>query len=407
MMRWFSPRHLDLQITHRCNLRCTYCYAGSPEVADTNLGVIRGAVDLLLAGGRSRVRVDLWGGEPLTRPDLVLAAAGLARERGEALGVEVMVSMATNVTLLTPRLVRDLQDAGVWPSLSFEPMGLAPVERVLPGGRSAWPLVERGLDALLQAWRGPLPGVRLTVTPRRVRHLVSEVRWLVEHGFRWFSALPASGAPWGGESTNDLDAALAEVAQELARLIQADPSGAPVFPGLARRAVWQRFDAAHGTGRVGSCGAGATMFAVDTDGTLYPCHRLVGHGPALGSLEHGVTEPDLVRRLAEVTLEGLALPDGWPAGACRPWCVAEHWRAHRDLFVVPPWVCWLNQRLARAAALMVSLVRDEAALDLYLRRFSEGQQDERVLPWLGALQDHEASILDRAMELLGGGGGHG
>lgn len=31
-----------------------------------------------------------------------------------------------------------------------------------------------------------------------------------------------------------------------------------------------------GNVRNNGCGAGRTMFAVDIDGTLYPCHRFVG-----------------------------------------------------------------------------------------------------------------------------------
>lgn len=54
-----------------------------------------------------------------------------------------------------------------------------------------------------------------------------------------------------------------------------------------------------GNVRNNGCGAGRTMFAVDIDGTLYPCHRFVGERKfALGNIWTGSDNSKFLKRCA-------------------------------------------------------------------------------------------------------------
>ena len=63
-----SLRHLELQLTHRCNLRCRHCYLGKPHAADLPLADAVGIVREFAANGGLRLLIS--GGEPFLYPQL-------------------------------------------------------------------------------------------------------------------------------------------------------------------------------------------------------------------------------------------------------------------------------------------------------------------------------------------------
>lgn len=120
----------EIALTYRCNLSCRFCYAGCRCRADSHestkdrrhegrpfsfrrsvtegemstqqvrrvLGIIRRDADV--------PSVSWTGGEPTLRDDLV----ELTRY---AVEIGLRVNLITNATMLTPRLVRDLREAGL------------------------------------------------------------------------------------------------------------------------------------------------------------------------------------------------------------------------------------------------------------------------------------------------------
>jgi 7,8-dihydro-6-hydroxymethylpterin dimethyltransferase len=99
-----------LEVTQRCNLSCSYCFADShcQNKPDPELGVVRSWYETLLATGHP-CNVQLSGGEPTLRDDLP-AIIALGRE----LGVE-FIQLNTNGLRLAqdPSFARCLKEAGL------------------------------------------------------------------------------------------------------------------------------------------------------------------------------------------------------------------------------------------------------------------------------------------------------
>ena len=94
-----SLRYLELQLLHRCNLRCRHCYLGPPRSTEMPLETALAiAGEFASAGG---LRLIISGGEPLLHPRLVEFTVGSA-----GLGLRRIV--LTNGTLITPDLARRL-----------------------------------------------------------------------------------------------------------------------------------------------------------------------------------------------------------------------------------------------------------------------------------------------------------
>ncbi|MEU4874771.1 FxsB family cyclophane-forming radical SAM/SPASM peptide maturase [Streptomyces sp. NPDC021608] len=197
--------------THsRCNLACTYCYVYEgpdrswrsrpasvpPEVLDrTATRIAEHARD----HGLEDVSLVLHGGEPLLAGAGTLARfTALVRERVPA-HCTVHAVVQTNATLLTPRRVAVLADAGIRIGVSLDG-GLAAhnARRVDHAGRPSWPAASRG--ALLVAARAPeaylgvLTVVDATLDPVETYESLLELRppavdFLLPHG-NWSAPPP-------------------------------------------------------------------------------------------------------------------------------------------------------------------------------------------------------------------------
>ena len=99
-----KPLQCSLYLTDKCNLDCSYCteYDNSkphPKLEDLKLW-IRKIRDL------GTMRIALVGGEPLLHPDVV-EIVRYCRELGFA------TSLTTNGFLLTRKLLKELEEAGL------------------------------------------------------------------------------------------------------------------------------------------------------------------------------------------------------------------------------------------------------------------------------------------------------
>lgn len=407
-------RHLDLHLTHRCTLRCTYCYAGlgasglppdlTPELADR-------AVDFLLAscGDAPRLRLDFWGGEPFMRPDLIRRAADRAREGAERLGRELTMVIPTNVTLLDREARKLVRDRGIELTLSLDGGPAAFGERQTVKGESGWQLIGPKLEELVADSSGPLPPVRMTIQPRQAGQLMENLSYLQDRGFRQISFMPASGTEWTVAATAILDGQLAQVADGLVSWLRAGRPRPPYYPPLLRRLslLWTAAKSGATPLRSGFCGAGHTLIAVDTLGGLFPCHRIVARpnppaGLRLGSLDEGLTNKALRARLSCLGADqpGMRCASCERRPGCGRLCIALNHQATGDIATIPDGACHVNDRLRLAALRIHQELIDTPRYEAYLEPFLTLDPDERMLPLLAALQSRSEDILDRAEALL-------
>lgn len=117
-------RHVILNVTEQCNLRCQYCaFSGAYPLARTHsnrnmtLGVARKAVDLLIrnssytAGQTSeRLTIGFYGGEPLLQFPLIRAVVDYARASCTCGCDRLLFAMTTNLTAASTDALHFLAD---------------------------------------------------------------------------------------------------------------------------------------------------------------------------------------------------------------------------------------------------------------------------------------------------------
>lgn len=98
------PLLAQVIVTRRCNLSCGYCNEYDSVSAPVPTADLNRRIDLLRRLGTATITFS--GGEPLLHPEID-ALIAYARKRG------ALVTLITNGYLLTPQLLRRLNDAGL------------------------------------------------------------------------------------------------------------------------------------------------------------------------------------------------------------------------------------------------------------------------------------------------------
>ena len=102
-----QPRLVAWEVTRSCNLNCVHCRASAekgPYEGELSTEKAKQVLDEITLTGSPII--ILTGGEPLLRNDIFELA-----EYGTGLGLRMV--MATNGTLLTPEIVKNMKDSGI------------------------------------------------------------------------------------------------------------------------------------------------------------------------------------------------------------------------------------------------------------------------------------------------------
>jgi len=277
-----TPRHVDVELTGRCNLRCRYCYRGEAAPAG-ELGTAAWTRFFAELGEAAVMSVCLAGGEPFLREDLPELLAS-ARDAG------LRFQVLTNGGPVDARAAAAVASGG---RCDF-------VQVSLDGGRAEAHDRARGAGSFAAAVRGvrelrragvPVT-VRLTVHRGNVGELATAARFLLEElGVAAVStnAVTALGSCAGagrghrdgGEDELLLDTAGRELAMaSLLELAERYPGRVTAAAGpLAEARAWAgmvealRAGAAPGPGegRLTGCGCAEEQIAVRADGAWIPC----------------------------------------------------------------------------------------------------------------------------------------
>ncbi len=414
--------HLDIQLTHACNLACAYCYArkggGETLPPDLPVSLARGAVEFLFheSGSKRSISIDLWGGEPFLRPDLIEAVAAHARMLSGRTGKSVTIVVPTNATLLTDENCRLVAQRNLRLSLSLDGGRDAFEQRRTASGGNPWPVIEEGLGRLRKCCRGRLPPVRMTITPKRSGSFFTDLSALLDRGFRQIAFQTASGVTWTATHQKQLKRELGKAVDHFAAWIRDRRPDPPYYSSLLRRltSLWVEETTGVFPPRSGNCGAGSLQLAVQTDGLLYPCHRFVARADAppelrLGTLAEGITNAALVEQLKTLSMDRppircASCPD---RRLCAALCPALNYEDAGSVAIVPAEACRINRTLGRAAAKIHQALHNSSAYRRYLEPFLYADPDERMLPLLSALERDTEGILDAIAARLPGAGRQG
>ncbi len=332
---------IDLDVTEACNLACPYCFKWQKKAVHMDEATAKQAIDWLLeaSGGARDLRVNLMGGEPLVRFDLIQKIVPYGKLRARQRGKSLHFGCTTNCTLVTDEIVEFWRRFGMGFHCSID--GIPEVQNVnrpYLGGSGTSTAVEKAVPKIL-AYR-PEVMARATVTPQSVRFLLSSARYLAGLGFRNITFRVATNSDWREEDFAALGDQYRDVSEYYLEGLIAKKQ---VSIEELRNGI-RSLHSENGNSRF-PCGAGRGVVLVDPRGDLWPCHRFGPHQCG-GKFNFGRMDGAFNDRLRAVFLDYDLIEDGRPdcrgcraAATCRSWCYAECVESTHTLYDPGPHHC--------------------------------------------------------------------
>lgn len=315
---------LCLHVSHDCDLRCGYCFAGTGHYGGDrqtmSFEVARAAIDMLVrrSGVRRNLEIDFFGGEPLLALDTVKQTVAYARAHEAAWGKHFRFTLTTNGLGLDEQSIRYLNEEMDNVVLSLD-------------GREATNDTLRKTAAGEGSYRQILPKLRALVKDRdrdyyvrgtftaKNPDFVDDLLHLADLGFEHLSMEPVvlpDGHP------------LALREEHLPTIFGAYDR---LLTVMSARDDFTFFhytvDLTQGPciyKRLRGCGAGFEYAAISPEGDIYPCHQFVGKPDyKMGTVHSGVMDTDMADRFAAMTVDTKPeCADCWAKYYCSGGCAA-------------------------------------------------------------------------------------
>ena len=298
---------LCLNVAHDCNLACKYCFASEGEYHG-NRGLMSAevgckALDFLVkaSGSRRNLEVDFFGGEPLLAWEAIKEIVAYGRSLEEKTDKKFRFTMTTNGVLLS-REVEEFANRemhNVVLSLDGRKQ-INDWNRPFRGGQGSYDYIVPRLQSMARARGGRQYYLRGTFT-RRNLDFVEDIKHFYDLGFREISMEPVvTDDERFMIREEDLPQIKAQYDELVRFMLEKKKEGDPftffhfMIDLEGGPCVYKRMS---------GCGAGTEYLAVTPWGELYPCHQFVGQeGFLMGSVDEGITHPEIVEKFREVNL---------------------------------------------------------------------------------------------------------
>lgn len=281
---------LNLDLTARCNLSCVYCYAKggdySTQSGSMSFETIRGALkDALDAGTletNQNFRFEFFGGEPLFNTDaikdtLALEKSGYLRPScGVSQTGRIINRISTNMTLYNDAIRELLADGNFIISVSIDGAAATQnAQRPYKNGRGSYADIIKNITEIKKAAPGLITVARMTVYGNPAGFLEELKELAALNIFDYCSIYCAAVEDCAASEVKineDFKKSYKSMAAQYASLISQKDN---IFKGCLELNRYIRY-LLDGNLTANHCRAGIGYFTLAADGSVYPCHRLIG-----------------------------------------------------------------------------------------------------------------------------------
>ncbi len=305
---------VTLNLSHACNLKCTYCFEGLEfrhnsrmMRSDIALKAVERFIDQL---GSEKGTIIFTGGEPLVNFPVIKDVVNFVKTKEK--NIEFFIK--TNATLMTDEVMDFLISNGFLIQISIDGCREAhDFHRRTVDGRATFDTVERAIQSLLSRGYGHHVILNGTVTHQTIELLEESYEYFkCFKGIRSFFIKPVMGS-------NDQNFVLSDEDYRIYERSLFSLARERFFSEERNNMAYDKLE--------GICGIGVWHIAVDVDGKIYPCYRLSGMDDfAMGdifqsALSHLII-PDALVNLYNIDLDNKC-SECFGKVFCRKGCYAD------------------------------------------------------------------------------------
>jgi len=384
-----------LNLTHACNLDCSYCFMKFPNVKARygeskirmDYKTAKASLDFLHKHSRPKMSVNFFGGEPLLEFNLLRRIIDYGDEKYPGW---FQWNITTNGTLLDRSVQQFLDARKVSVIVSLD--GSKPTHDRLRRYKSGQSTYDDILRNVLRM-RGREAGLKVNVTyAGSTADLLKAYRNLRSHGIgtlRFEKATLPPGHPLavGQDKRAVIRSAFDEIATRYLEELQ---QGKGVRIDNLCDIIYR---ANAGEPRRRSCDMGCGYLAVAADGRIYPCHKMIGDmrfaiGEVTGTLD--LSHGEMIWNRPAETRETCA--SCWARTYCGGCCVADNFLHNCGNFFTPD-------------AVSCEIARDTIEIGIWLHEELREKCQEalsRLLGWK-YLSQKDKPIRNPAVQIVSSG----
>lgn len=363
----------SLNVSHDCNLKCRYCYGGggtyqgkkcymSKEIGELS-------IDRLFEwSNRSEiVGITFFGGEPLLNINLIEHLVQYSLEKGQAEGKKLQLSMTSNGTLFTDKIIDFLNKNSIGVLVSMDgPKRVQDVNRPFINGTGSYDVITANVKRLIATRKNVTARATLTKDCLSLDAIVNGLR---EVGFTYVHTEPLAPDENCSFALSEGDFEILKNEYDqlgrafLEQVLRGNPFG---FSNIIRTISTIYRSAV----RHYPCGAGKNLVAIDPSGGIYMCHRFTGIKDfSLGT----IYDPDfsLQKRILKIHVDARKMcQDCWAKHLCGGGCWHENYMYTG--YIDEPYNprCSLFKHIAALSMVIFSKLHEEdkALLDRMFRK---------------------------------------
>ena len=366
---------VTLNLTHRCNLSCKYCYAGRKTGKDMSLATAQKIVDFAIDAALSEQKIGFGfaGGEPLLCFDLLTEIVEYIRKQERETGKSVSLTITSNGTLLNEHILDFLRVENIELCLSIDgPAHVHNLNRCYKDGRGSFEDVVRNIRLSLEQL--DTLQVNAVYGPGTVDFLAESLLFFIQLGVCVIHLNPNIRTFYDGYDCSKLRKSYMQIADQYIKSYQAGREIAVNIIDTKIIAFLKK-----GYEAEDKCGMGETEWGFAPGGNIYPCERFIGednHSPlCLGNVHTGL---DLSRRCSLLNRRGNRNEECKTCRYeryCMNWCGCTNYSmtGHTDL--AGSMLCESEKAILRAARhVLISLQDNELFLDHFFKYMHEGRR---------------------------------
>lgn len=315
---------LEIEITRKCNLNCTYCYLGNKNTKTISYKNLDKALELL----SPETKVMFYGGEPLIEFKLIKYFVEKAGKR--------KYTIMTNGTIMNDEI------------LSFVKEHDINLYRGMNGCKEAQektrPNTFEKFEKITKILEEKKVIRRMTITPDTTEYIMDSIKYIESIGDIGFTPMPDYYANWSKEDIKLFIDMLWKVGDYY---IEQFKLGKPFYMYFISKEAAKRFTNQHC--KIG-CGAGKSLHCMSVDGEIKLCHRFANEPKNSPFILHNDEYGKIVNDHFEKTKNNIK------SGKCEA-CIAQYgcemncyhvnYKCTGDLSNPPEFFCQIKQECAK------------------------------------------------------------
>jgi uncharacterized protein len=331
-----SVKYSALCLTHRCNLRCSYCYTGDKVNRRMTRETAFEAIDFLADQSEDRCVATFFGGEPLLEGDLLKEVVLYSREK---YGGKIDFRVNTNGTLLDSDWFTFFKEHRLHFAVSLDGnRAQHDTSRKFAGGDGSYDRIADKLEGIFEF--DPYTVAVSVVVPDTVEYLAEGVRDIFDKGFRYVVQTLDYSANWRSRDIKQLESQYRKVAKFYRQALK-EGRKITYSPFDERIKTWAQKPYERGD----LCDLANSQIAIAASGQVYPCVQFVGDDTdqhrenAIGSVTSGFDTGKRTRFIEENYLDKTSCEGCELYGRCATFCGCVNWSTTGSISTIPPIIC--------------------------------------------------------------------